>query len=298
MLLTFLMLTAIFCTSGQSENRFEKPIRLTNFRLANKLHNAANPGEKNYLVSPYAIQLALSMLYLGTNLNSQTSKQIKAHGLDLGTNQLEGMKGFYMKSLIHSLTDDSPIIHDQDDEYESDPTVLRARLFLAINKQYNVDPNYAAAIRRFSNNASSVIRDDFGKYGQHVINTINERISNLTDNMIQNFLPPGSLNDDTVLSLINAIYLKAEWHQDAGLSRIWRKKAFRLEGGTTKYLLMFEGTVRAPYFEDEKFQLIKLPMKGDDYRQFWMYIVLPKVEDGRNFLSPLKTFVKRMISSI
>uniref|UniRef100_A0A915JPT8 Serpin domain-containing protein n=1 Tax=Romanomermis culicivorax TaxID=13658 RepID=A0A915JPT8_ROMCU len=245
----------------QRETRVQRPIRLTNIPLANKLHNAANPGDKNYIVSSYTIQLALSMLYFGTNLKSPTAEQIKKYGFDLGNHHAKS--GAYFRSLVDSLTADS----SDPDEYG---TVLKAQLFMAINKRFSVAPTYVDAIRRFSKNASSVITDDFGKDGQEVIDMINNRISNLTDGMIENFLPPGSLNSDTVLSLISAIYLGAAWDGRKPFmpSPPWEPMAFRLESGKLKNMTWFKGTVEVPYLERDEFQLIKLPLVGDNHRKF------------------------------
>uniref|UniRef100_A0A915JS61 Serpin domain-containing protein n=1 Tax=Romanomermis culicivorax TaxID=13658 RepID=A0A915JS61_ROMCU len=272
------------------------PIRLTNFRLANRLYMAANPRDKNFIVSPYTVQLALYMLYLGAKPTSQTAKQILKHGFDLGTTirqDAKEKKRGYLKSMIASLTGDSPIIDDYDEDIiESRPAVLKARLYLAINKQFNVESNYKDAIRRLSNHSSSVVVGDFGKDGQKVTEMINGEISNVTNNMIENFLPPGSLNGDTVLSLINVIYLDAEWYKPEIFIQWPFPLPFYLEGGILENLTMFTGTVRALYFENDKLQLIKLPLKGDDHREFGMYIVLPRVDDERTFLGPLETFTK------
>uniref|UniRef100_A0A915KF42 Serpin domain-containing protein n=1 Tax=Romanomermis culicivorax TaxID=13658 RepID=A0A915KF42_ROMCU len=123
---------------------------------------------------------------------------------------------------------------------------------------------------------------------------INDRISILTDGMIKNFLPSYSLTGATVFSMINAIYLNAQWYQDELFQQSlpFQPMAFRLEGGKLKNLTMFAGTVKAPYLEHDRFQLIKLPMKGHYHLEFGMYIVLPTIKNGTKFLSPLETFVK------
>jgi len=103
---------------------------------------------------------------------------------------------------------------------------------------------------------------------------INQWVEQMTGRMIQNFLEDGSIDDDTIMLLVNAIYFKGKW-----------KNAFNDEATQTAQFKVSDDEsvdVDMMYVEDYfrvhdssilNAEVLELPYKGERYA---MYIILPK----------------------
>ncbi|XP_037618839.1 antithrombin-III-like [Sebastes umbrosus] len=113
--------------------------------------------------------------------------------------------------------------------------------------------------------------------------TINDWIANKTENLIQDTLPVGALDSNTVLVLVNTIYFKGQWKNKFDKDLVYQTDFHVSADRTCSVHMMYQET-RFRYFTDDQVQVLEMPYRGDDIT---MVIILPrrdtmlsKVEDS------------------
>ncbi|XP_010869666.1 antithrombin-III isoform X1 [Esox lucius] len=102
---------------------------------------------------------------------------------------------------------------------------------------------------------------------------INDWIANKTENRIQNTLPEGSLDDTTVLVLVNTIYFKGQWKSKFDKDNVFKADFHVSKSKTCPVSMMYQETkFRYGRFTEDKVQLLELPYRGDDIT---MVLILP-----------------------
>ncbi|KAM6938774.1 antithrombin-III [Lycodopsis pacificus] len=103
--------------------------------------------------------------------------------------------------------------------------------------------------------------------------TINNWISNKTENLIQDTLPVGALDSNTILVLVNTIYFKGQWKNKFNKYNAYVSD-FHVSGSRTCSVnMMYQETrFRYRYYPDDQVQLLEMPYRGDDIT---MVIILP-----------------------
>uniref|UniRef100_UPI0037E7B672 antithrombin-III isoform X4 n=1 Tax=Semicossyphus pulcher TaxID=241346 RepID=UPI0037E7B672 len=103
--------------------------------------------------------------------------------------------------------------------------------------------------------------------------TINTWISNKTENLIQDTLPTGALDSNTILVLVNTIYFKGQWKNKFDKDHVYASEFHVSESRTCSVNMMYQETkFRYRYFPEDQVQLLEMPYRGDDIT---MVIVLP-----------------------
>ncbi|XP_068581409.1 antithrombin-III [Cebidichthys violaceus] len=128
--------------------------------------------------------------------------------------------------------------------------------------------------------------------------TINNWISNKTENLIQDTLPAGALDSNTILVLVNTIYFKGQWKNKFNKNNAYVSD-FHVSGSRTCSVnMMYQETrFRYRYYPDDQVQLLEMPYRGDDIT---MVIILPskdttlsKVEESLD-LNKLTSWLNEM----
>ncbi|XP_075340607.1 antithrombin-III [Odontesthes bonariensis] len=103
--------------------------------------------------------------------------------------------------------------------------------------------------------------------------TINNWISNKTENRIQDTLPSGALDSNTVLVLVNTIYFKGQWRNKFDSDNVFSSDFQVSESRSCPVSMMYQETkFRYKYFPDDNVQLLEMPYRGEDIT---MVIILP-----------------------
>lgn len=110
--------------------------------------------------------------------------------------------------------------------------------------------------------------------------TINDWTAEHTGGKITDILPPGSVDADSRLVLVNALYFKAAWADEFSKSAT-SERDFFTTGGSSVTVPMMHSVRYADYFETDAFQAARLPYAGG---AFSMMLVLPKERDGLSVL--------------
>lgn len=222
-----------------------------NFSIALFQHLAQNDKNKNTLISPLSVALALGMTANGANGDTLNAFQAVLGKYDMNltdldrafkaySDQLRGKKGNTSITLANS------IWYRQG--FKANPT------FLQTNADY-----FAAAAESldFNDKASPAVINRWVKQ-----NT-NGKIDGIVD----------KIEPDTVMYLINALYFNAKWEKPFGTETKTMKGDFQLEnGGTAKAMFMYlDGQV--DYIKGENESAVLLPY--DDGR-FAFLAILPK----------------------
>ncbi|XP_053369487.1 antithrombin-III [Clarias gariepinus] len=102
---------------------------------------------------------------------------------------------------------------------------------------------------------------------------INEWISEKTNHRINNTLPKGSVNANTILALVNTIYFKGQWKHKFNRQNSMEDKFHVSETHSCSVQMMYqENTYRYGYFQNDKVQVLEMFYNGNGIS---MLIVLP-----------------------
>uniref|UniRef100_A0A915HGT7 Serpin domain-containing protein n=1 Tax=Romanomermis culicivorax TaxID=13658 RepID=A0A915HGT7_ROMCU len=97
--------------------------------------------------------------------------------------------------------------------------------------------------------------------------------------MIEDLLPHGSLNSDTPLAIINAIYFEGYW-KFIEFSDFFYDYPFRSSHGHHKKVTMCSSNLLVAFYQDENLQIVKLILESHDTLNVGVYFVLPRVAQG------------------
>lgn len=105
---------------------------------------------------------------------------------------------------------------------------------------------------------------------------INDFVAERTEDLIPELLPSGFVNPQTVMVLVNALYLEADWARPFGKYPTEDQPFTRLDGSTVTVPLMHELELRGPAVSTEAYAATELPYEGGELS---MLVVVP--EQGR-----------------
>uniref|UniRef100_A0A665U4B5 Antithrombin-III n=1 Tax=Echeneis naucrates TaxID=173247 RepID=A0A665U4B5_ECHNA len=210
--------------------------------------------QSNIFLSPISISTAFAMTKLGAC--DQTLQQImKVFEFDSIKEKTSDQVHFFFAKLICRL------FRKKD---ESTELISANRLFgeksLVFNETYqNISENVYG----------SVLQED----PEGARATINDWISNKTENRIQDTLPPGSLDSTTVLVLVNTIYFKGQWKNKFDSHNVFASDFHITQSLSCSVDMMFQETqFRYQFYPQDKVQVLEMPYSGDDIT---MVLILP-----------------------
>ncbi|GBG93355.1 hypothetical protein CBR_g66210 [Chara braunii] len=131
-----------------------------------------------------------------------------------------------------------------------------------------------------------VVPADFVGAASQVREEINRWVSNQTSRKIQEIVPEGLLDKDSVFVLVNALYFKGLWRR-VFYEEDTDPEEFKIpakgEGFKTVFVQMMRNDGMYRIGKQNGFRILRLPYKvggADDCRQLAMYIFLPDEVDG------------------
>lgn len=248
------------------------------------LYQALKDTDGNLFYSPYSISLALAMTYAGARRETE-AQMANTLGFSLPQNNLhptfngldielasrgEGAKGKDEKGFRLNIV--NAIWGQKDYEFLSK--------FLDVLAE-----NYGAGLRIL----------DFIQEPEDSRVTINDWVSDETEDRIKDLIQQGAIDSLTRLVLTNAIYFNASWqypfNEEATVDCI-----FNLLDGTEINVPMMKQTESFGYAERDGYQAVELPYDG---RELLMVILLPDIghykafEDSKDYQA-----VKGIISEL
>ncbi len=195
-----------------------------------------NSDNKNLMISPLSVSLALSMTYNGADAETKTTMEntLKFNGLsidEINTNNQQ------LSNALMNVDERVDFNIANSIWYKDNFIVLPD--FINTNKTY-----YNAAVQPldFSDPAS--------------IKTINNWVADKTNNKITKII--NEIPSDVVMYLINAIYFKGTWRYLFDKSKN-TKRTFYLSGGSEKEVEMMTQEAELKTLQNDDFILVELP---------------------------------------
>jgi len=255
-----------------------------NSTFAFDLYQALREKDGNLFYSPYSISLALAMTYAGAR--GETEQQM-AGALHFMLPQERLHPAF--NSLDQALASRGQGAQGQDGEG------FRLNVVNAIWGQqgYQFLPafldllaeNYGAGLRAV----------DFASAPEEARTTINEWVSEQTEDRIKDLIPQGAVDALTRLVLTNAIYFNAAWADAFEAAQTQDGPFYLLDGSEVSVPLMRQ-TDGFGYAEGDGYQAVELPYDG---RELAMVVLLPRAGEFERFESALDAGrVEQIIGSL
>jgi serpin B len=240
--------------------------------------------EGNLFYSPHSISLALAMTYAGARGETEQQMADTLHFL-LAQDDLH--------RAFNAL--DIELASRGEGAQGKDGEGFRLNIVNAIwgQKDYQfltefldtLAENYGAGLRLL----------DFISAPEESRITINEWVSDQTEERINDLIPQGAINFLTRLVLTNAIYFNAAWQYPFEESNT-RDGTFYLLGGDEVTVPMMHQTEEFGYAEGDGYQVVELPYDGGELA---MIILLPRLGRFEDFESSLDSQqVAAMISDL
>jgi serpin B len=220
-------------------------------RFALALWSRAGTG--TIAMSPASISAALTITWGGAK--GETAAQLqKTLGLSGSADAVLSQWGNLYKSL------------------QSPSLKLANRLYG--EKSFNIDTTYFTIIRKAFEVWVEPV--DFVGDAEGTRTKINSWVAEQTEQRIKDLLPPRSVDRDTRIVIVNAIYFLADWARPFDASRT-QPRDFYADGKTVRPVPMMTQTSRFSYAHQAGASLVELPYQD---KKTAMYIVLPDARDG------------------
>ncbi|XP_064235126.1 serpin B3-like isoform X2 [Aotus nancymaae] len=245
-------------------------------------------SKNNIFYSPISITSALGMVLLGAKGN--TAQQInKVLHFDQVTENTTEKAATYQ-------VDKSGNVHQQFQKLltelnkSTDAYELKIANKLFGEKTYQFLKEYLDAIKKYYQ--TSVESVDFVKAPEESRKKINAWVESQTNEKIKNLFPYKSIDRDTTLVLVNAIYFKGQWEkkfnkEDTKEEKFWPNKDTYKPIQMMRQYTFFNFAL----LEDVQAKVLEIPYKAKDLS---MIVLLPDEIDGLQKLEEKLTAEKLM----
>jgi serpin B len=250
-------------TSPQVSSADQATLATDNTKFAFDFYQALTAGDEtsNELYSPYSVSIALAMTYAGAQ--GQTASQM-ASALDYELPLPTLSPAFDALDLaLASRAQGQPGADGQ-------PFTLNVVNSIWGDKTLSFQPPFLDTLA--VNYGASVRVVDFLNAPDTARVTINGWVAGETDNLIQNLLPSGSISNDTVFVLVDAIDFSAGWATPFQASSTQPGTFHRLDGSTTQPPMMSE-YLETTYASGSNWQAVDLPYAGNSTS---MLLIVPQ----------------------
>ena len=272
MLLSVLSLAFTGCTisnpsDGSGDNKIDTPI------ISDKVSGESMtfkdefnilkfmPDDKNYMVSPFSLKMAMSLAANGAN----------------GITKDEILTAFGIDNLDSYNTAAKELI----ERYEGTSSV---KLNVANSIWLNKD--VAGKDIKFTDEYKKLVSEYYKgtaseEDAKNIAMKINSWVEKKTNNKIKNLLPEGDAKFLSVL--VNTIYFKGEWAEQFE-KYATKEENFTDRNGKVEKTDFMHKTERYRFYEDENMKMVRVPYKGGKTA---MYLVLPTNEDKMDIATAL-----------
>ena len=213
--------------------------------------NEGLKADKNLMISPLSISLALAMAYNGAGGETKMQMETMLHKAGLTPDEINGS----YKTLVEALKS-----HD-------------AKVELAIANAIFYDQNFTVKPGFISTNknyyAAEVDDLDFSKTTA-TLDRINGWVKTNTRGKIENILD--KISPDEVMFLVNAIYFNGKWTYQFDKKKTQNRTFYKENGGEVQVPTMMLEKMTLPFAASEKFSMLELPYGSKKYS---MLILLP-----------------------
>jgi serpin B len=266
-----IMETGIHAQTGTQSTAASEltPVRQLSGNIINlsfELYSGIGKASGNCFFSPYSISMGLSMLWYGARGTTKDEIAGVMHSTFTG----DELRTAYMSTAKVFDDNRNALLQRQDDS----PKFLR--LLVAngywVQNAYPLRKEYTDIMRNTFGAESKNL--DFITAPEESRRTINTWISDRTERMIENILPPGVITSATRLVLANTVYFEAKWDLPF-VSRVTVDGYFHLlDGSTVTVPMMHQRSLDFHRYTDTSdWQAAELPYCD---KSMVMLIILPR----------------------
>jgi serine protease inhibitor len=224
------------------------------FALA--LYGSLRQRPGNLFFSPFSVRTALGMTYAGAR--GETAREMReALRLRLPDEELHPAFALTIQRLKAAGEVEVAVANSL---WSQEGSPLEAAFLELVGRHYGGGANPV----------------DFRRRAEEARATINRWVEGETQRKIRDLIPPGGVDGDTRLVLVNAVYFKGLW-ADAFRKEATREEAFRLEGGGTVRVPLMHRQGSVPYVQADGYQAVELVYRGGDLS---LLVLLPDGVDG------------------
>ena len=229
-----------------------------NNAFAFELYRSLRAEKGNLILSPYSISLALAMTYAGARGDTESQMTDALH-FTLGQNSHPAFNALDLGLAERGKPKDK----------DQNPMQLRIANAVWAEQTYPFQQDFLDTLAL--NYGAGVRLSDFINQFEPARKEINNWVEDQTEDKIKDLLAEGTVNTDTRMVLVNAIYFKADWLQQFEEAST-RDSDFHLLGGSTVKVPTMHNDPFIPYAQGGGWQAVNLPYAGDTAA---MTILLP-----------------------
>jgi serpin B len=204
----------------------------------------------NLIFSPYSISLALAMTYAGARGDTESQMASALH-FTLGQNSTHPAFNALDLALAQ---------RGQSADKDQEPMQLNIANAVWAEQTYPFQQDFLDTIAL--NYGAGVRLADFVNQYEPTRKEINRWVEDQTKNKIKDLLADGTLNSDTRMVLVNAIYFKADWLTAFDANKTYDAPFHLLDGSEAQVKMMSNGLYNIPYMSGDGYQAIELPYAG------------------------------------
>lgn len=241
----------------------------SNNDFAFKIYKATKTDSDNIFISPFSLNLALSIANEGA-LGSTKAEIDRLLSIEIADGKADLYKEFISRTI--NLQDSAYYECIKETEDKSGGNALLIANSIWINSKSTIEKPYIKTIKdSYFSEVFDFENDKIADANQKLSNWVSERTRNKI--YVNNVLNPA-----IKLSIINAIYFKGEWDIDFKKKKTKEMIFHSLDGKRVKLDFMNNQTYYS-YYEDANIQCVNLPYQCN---QLSMFVILPKERLGIN----------------
>jgi serpin B len=256
----------------EDEHEFGSPllkeVEDANNKLACRLYKESKEekDDKNIVISPISIQLALAALNCGTRGN--TKRQI---GRIIGGRLQKNERRQVYSSLVRSLKG----LH-----HTGISTVGRKAQIMPITGIFvsQTTPAQQMFVQIVRNTLGTTVQHcNFHQQPQQCRQMINRWMAQRTQGKISHIVPQDAITDNTKMVLVNSMQVKATWGPQMRKHITKEAKFYPLDTNKVKIVEVMETKGSFKYHEDELVKIVGVPTQQ---KELTLYVIVPKDKDG------------------
>ncbi|NPA67756.1 MAG: serpin family protein [Chlorobi bacterium] len=228
----------------------------SNNKFTFELFSMVADEQKNIFLSPFSVSAALAMTYEGAR--GKTRKEM-SEVLHFPENAKEINESY--KELI------SKTQKTKNPEYY----LFNIANSVWAQKDFNFLHSYFETVKSYYDAQIEGVDFRTAKDREIAVKKINDWTAKKTKNKIKNLLDNSSVDGDTKMVLVNAVYFLAQWDKKFNEKATQKDIFYALNGKTQKEFMYVNN--RMKYAETDKFKMVEIPYKG---KRASMIIVLPE----------------------
>jgi len=243
-----------------------------NAKLASKLYKQAKQqnDDKNTVVSPAAIQLALAAIQRGARGN--TKRQIQRLIGSRLTQQQQQQAHTALQQAIQGQN------QQQQQNGQQQDGKLKTTTTIVINQKCQAQQKFIQAVKACLN--VQVKKCNFQRQPQQCRQQINQYVAQKTNQKLRQVVPQDAITTNTKMIVVNTAQLKARWGQQFRQQQQTKQGQFYPLGcQQPKPVQVLQSQGQFSYHQDQQLQVVGIPTQR---QELTFYVIVPKNKDGLN----------------